>query len=136
MKKYYKVLTPDLKSISTTWLNNKEKDKLAVQYHINQWVYPNPGFEGSNLMVFDDLDSVHGFVTFNNLQKYAVCECKVKNPRKIGIFLHLMLISELNAILRKKKNKKKFLTKTYPPRGTIFCSAVRLTKIIQCRTIE
>jgi len=136
MKKYYKILTPTLESICVNSPNVKLKP-LVVQYNMNQWTYPNPGFEDSDLMVFDDLKKVYHFIINNDIKEFVICECQAKHPKKYGIFLIFVNLEGLKDILRLKKCNKRFLDKcAFPPSGTIFCSAVKLTKIIFCNQME
>lgn len=124
---YYKVVDENLKSI---WVTNHFKSKdLSVQYILNSWVYPNKDFIGSKLMVFDDYSKAANFAWGLN---GVVYECEIKNPSKDGLFVFSGRVSMLDSIksaLKDKSKKKKYnyARATYPE-GTVFCTAIKLTK--------
>ena len=119
-KKYYKVLSDGLTSAVTEF-------PLKVKYTLNEWVRPN--IPGSHLFVFDSLQKAKNFCGHSSKDIY---ECEVKNPQKLGVFMDYFVLTKdiLCEILKLKNNKKKYRHKIVDiePLGTVFCSAVKLTK--------
>ena len=152
-KTYYKVLTPDLKSVNEVFhkdsaflgggLAQQAKD-LVVQYGIGQLTKPK--LEGTALMVFDSLDAVNDFMIRNSLKnskvlhgmhRCRVFEVEVQHPRRQGLFVYQPWWSsyfqdffEVLTLLRRKK-KYRNRCNTYCPKGTVFCSAVKLVREVK-----
>ncbi len=86
-KKYYKVLTSDMKSVVSYFKDVRAAD-LDVQYVLDQWVTPK--WKYSRLFVFNSIENVRYFISSNS--NHVCCqprifEVEVKNPRKNGLFI-------------------------------------------------
>jgi len=127
MKTYYKVLTINLQSISKMWYLNDEETPWVIQYKMDKFVYPNPGFETTQLMVFDSISIAKNFVFYNNIPTYVIAKCDVLFPCPIGKHYPVYDLKHLREII----NGKISINHTSPPLGTIFCNGIRLTKIIE-----
>lgn len=128
-KIYYKVVSSDLKSVVA------KNYYLSVQYKIGEWVRPNIAY--TDLMVFENLRSAKIFM--DEYQDQRLFECYIKNPRKTGIFCHWLHVRygittplQIEKMISIKKKKKKYtnLIKDKIPKGTIFCSSIKLLKEI------
>lgn len=119
MKIYYKVVKPDLRSA------RRYEDDLVVCYKVGEWVKPKK--EYTDLFVFDNLSSAKCFA-YKNGEEY-IYECHVLNPRKKGNFG----LQVLKRIIQLRKAKKKWthIVDYNAPRGTVFCSAVKLIKKVE-----
>jgi hypothetical protein len=127
--KFYKVVTKDLKS---AWLGStSEIIDLAVDYKLDEWVYP---MKDTQLMVFSDLDaarrwSTRGWSTFIYCEFY-IFECKIKKS-KCAYFVYTDRYWIEKFLL--SQDKKSFLLHNNhlvdtPPNHTVFCDAVKLIK--------
>jgi len=125
---YYKVISRDLKSIVI------QNPNFAVQYKINEWVQPT--FKGSALCVFDNLKDAKCFALGD-----PIYECKVKNPRQPvsgsrvkGLYpstLFMQIVWSKIIEYKNKHNKIKEQDHADWPKGTVWVSAVKLTKKVQ-----
>lgn len=128
MKKYYKVVRGNMESARAYWTINGIY--LPVKYKLNKWVYPN--LKHTDLMVFKYLSNAKAFMGPNE----RLFECEVKTPRKQGNLIYDSNISVSRVVLEIIKNrqqKKKWthlVASQARPAGTVFCSAVKLTKEI------
>lgn len=130
MKTYYKLVSQDLKSAIMS--QHKDLRELEVQYKINEWT--NPNIDGSLLMVFDSIDNVKRFV--HKKPRYRLFICEISGISKIPIFRSFYKLPKCIASLKKvwkaRKSKKKFSnivnTHSSPPKGTVFCSKVKLVE--------
>lgn len=127
MKKYYKVVSENLKSARAS----RNFDSLSINYKIGEWVEPH--LKGSNLMVFSNLLDAKAFA--NIYIGDRIFECEVLKPSRSGIMFDSitsinMLIKRITTLKRMKK-KYKHLVNGTPPKGTIFCSAVKLIREIK-----
>ena len=133
-KKYYKVLTSDMKSVVSYFKDVRAAD-LDVQYVLDQWVTPK--WKYSRLFVFNSIENVRYFISSNS--NHVCCqprifEVEVKNPRKNGLFIMWVqdaLVTfkmSLNNKRDKKRARRKKLFLEKPPKGTVFVSAVKLIK--------
>lgn len=132
---YYKVVDINLRSI---WVTDHQLSKaLSVQYILNNWAYPNKDFTGSRLMVFNDYHKAHEFAWGHSGRIY---ECDIKNPSENGLFVwtgRLYMIDCIKNALKDRAKKKKYnYAREKFPEGTVFCTAVKLTKEIKNFTIE
>lgn len=126
-KIYYKCLASNHSSLV---VYNPE---MRVYYKQGEWVFPK--LEGTKLMVFDSLINAKK----SALSPIYIYECEVINPRKIGFFIRgiwnsSVMSPEVLIRLKMKKNKKKYIyedDRKHIPIGTIFCDAVKLTKLIE-----
>lgn len=129
MKKYYKVVlkySSDHSNLMSAYSN--------VYYKINDYVYAP---QGTKLFVFNSLDIAKNFASSRNL---AVYECLVKNPRLVKTLRNNTLPKDYwRYIADAKKHKlniNQYLTKKNAvghkkwPIGTVWCDAVKLTKLI------
>lgn len=125
-KKYYKVVGDDLISARIGRFSTSNREGLPVQYRIGEWVEPN--LEKTDLMVFDNLRLARNFA--NSWE--CIFECEVKSPRKIGnLIVWNLTMEKLKTIVGLRKAKKRWTHLVKPtefPRGTVFCSAVKLVK--------
>lgn len=111
------------------------KQQFSIQYELDKWVYPN--VIGSDLLCFTCLDTAKDFAR-NDLRINAkVFECKVKNPREIGVFLPLSQYYDIEykvkrvQELRNKHKKISHLFRKSWYLNTTFCSAIKLIKQIE-----
>lgn len=133
-KKYYKIVKLSSKSKYLYTSCRIHDTGIACTYIKNEWTHPH--IVGSKLMVFNNLSNAKTFIIDTCGSKDIIFECEVIKPsRKWGGFskntYHVMSETFRNAMkLRyKKKKHSHLLVKTCdsPPRGTIFCDAVKLT---------
>lgn len=127
MKKYYKVVSKELKSARAS----RNFDSLSINYKIGKWVEPH--LKGSNLMVFSTLLDAKTFADIYIGDR--IFECEVLKPSRSGIIFDTvtsinMLMKRIITLKRMKK-KYKHLVNGNPPKGTIFCSAVKLIQEIK-----
>lgn len=134
-KIFYKVVTFDMCSLTRF-------PKARLQYQLNEWIYPR--IDGSDIMVFDSVKSVENSKLFAS--KNRCFECEVIKPKRNGIFSIFMInmikwndyeINRMSKIFdnitKLKKNKKGYLRYSnyhLAPKGTVFCSAVKLIREI------
>lgn len=126
-KKYYKVVSPEQCSAVA------KNPLLKVKYVVGEWTTPR--LDGTSLMVFDNLEAAKRFAIGSHSLIY---ECKIKNPKKKGVFTHWLDVGsfkdeipiEIQHQLQLKKLKKKYFCGDLyrVPPGTVFCSAVKLIK--------
>ncbi len=136
MKKYYKVVTEDLRSYLC---GENPNFPYFVQYKLNKWA--GPTLKDSKLFVFSSLRAakkwVHNYTCKKGFPrcKTVIYECKVKNPsipkyiQEIGIGNLLEYI----ALFWKIRKNKKSLTKhtycrtiSYVSNAIVFCDAIKL----------
>lgn len=129
-KKYYKVTSNNMESARNTIIYvDRKRYKCGIQYKIGEWVRPNPIFKNSDIMVFRTLKAARNFAS----RYERIFECEAKNPKKKGLVIIWKDWKYLFDALKNKRNKKKFLDLSEyesAPIGTVFCSAVKLTKEI------
>lgn len=127
MKKYYKVVSLSLQSARAS----RNLEDFSITYKVGKWVKPH--IEGSNLMVFDNLSDAIAFTEKDIGDR--IYECAILNPSKTGIIFSSIYDIEqyMKKVLKLKKMKKKYkhLVRGLTPKGTIFCSAVKLIKEIK-----
>ena len=130
-KTYYKVVNQKLESVTASrwpiWENSISWKDYIVQYKENEWVWPI--IPKTDLMVFENYKDARIFA--DGYHNSAIYRCKVKNPKKIGSFSNrLNSIPEFTKKIIELKNKKLQYTHIVPtkdiPKGTVFCSAVKL----------
>jgi len=113
---------------------------LCVHYIVDQWVYPN--VKNTKLMVFKTLEDLQNFLNedLDEQDGYKIYECEVINPTNKSIFISVKsaiyywgdILIKLNKCMRLKNKGKKYLHLCQePPKGTVFCSAVKLTKEVE-----
>lgn len=125
---YYKVVTNNLKS---SWLSNRWLYNFAIQYKINEWVYPHPN---TSLMVFNRFKFAEDFLRNTLLDPkelyYSVYTCDIiESDNKKIVNSCGSIIDKYLRLLKIDKNKAdKYLeqNKFDPLDGTVFCSAVKL----------
>lgn len=128
MKKYYKVVSKDMWSARTCW--SIDDVHLSIRYKLNEWVYPKIKY--TDLMVFEFIEDAQFFKGFYE----RIFECEVKNPRKQGNLIYdntIPLEETVSQIIKNRQQKKKWthlVAGQKRPPGTVFCSAVKLTKEI------
>lgn len=122
--KYYKVVTANLKS---AWLSHAYyTEDLAVQYKLNEWVYP---IKDTQLMVFSDFDFAYRWSNIIHDVCY-IFECEVKLS-KDHYFVNTDRLCIRDFLLSKDK-REYWLDNNQdePPLNTVFCDAVKLiTKV-------
>lgn len=129
MKKYYKVVlkcSSDHSNLKSAYSN--------VPYKMGDFVCAP---QGTKLFVFNSLDSAQNFA-FG--RKLAVYECLVKNPRLVKTLRsntsHNDYWRYIADAKKRKLNINQYLTKKSAvkrqkwPFGTVWCDAVKLTKLI------
>ena len=126
MKKYYKVV----KSVNGR-LQSAIQDKhyLKTYYCVDEWIEPK--MKGTDLFVFDSIKTAKECIRRLEWPNVVVYECEVRNPKRTGIFFNFILSKEyITRAVKKRLNKKKYryLVDSFVPRGTIFCSAVKLVR--------
>lgn len=111
------------------------KEKYAIEYKVGEWV--KPIVSGTDLMCFDSYeDAVNFRCTIGESYYFDIYECKVQNPRKLGLYVNLdslRLEEKINDIAckrRKKQAVREFLNHGGYT-GTTFCSAIKLTNKVQ-----
>jgi len=144
-KTYYKIVTSDLKSLGVINVSGLP-ERFWLQYSTKEWTKPIPG---TDLFVFTSLNAAKYFykdynlASSNKTHKYnrtrSRCfSVRVKSPRIKGLFTFDLgcLCREIRKRLYKKKyiNNLQYLINTHNvPTGTVFCSAVKLEKEIDCK---
>ncbi len=130
MKKYYKVVSTELQSATARYYT-----KLRVQYVIGKFV--RAPFD-SGLFVFDSLDNAQIFINgLYSLTFLDIYEVEVKDPIKILFHFNrssLIWVAEVVNILKRKKNKKKYLDMIddrSPPLGTLCFKQVKLIRRVR-----
>lgn len=147
-KKYYKVvfnsISNELLSVSLSnyvCFNKYVREHLGISYKINEWVKPKD--PATNLMCFDNLNSARTFIIDLIDIKYEhqlkIFECKVKNPRKNGLYFKLHsnyesindYIQHIKELKLYKKKKYSHLYRKCPYDNTVFCSAIKLIQEVK-----
>lgn len=130
-KIYYKVVDRDLRSavISKKKIPVDVRERFTVKYKLNEWVRPN--VEKTDLMVFATKAAAQDFIRFS-IDDYKIFKCHAKNPRTRGLIIYWRELSEniINQFVKLRRNKKQIRTDVIPPKGTVFCSAVKLIEEI------
>ena len=140
-KKYYKVVLNSKGKLFSCirdtefFGGNNFKSKYAIEYKVGEWV--KPIVSGTDLMCFDSYgDAVDFAYNIGESSRFHIYECKVQNPRKLGLYVDLQSmrleerISNV-AIKRRRKQKVKEFLNSGGYLGTTFCSAIKLTNKIQ-----
>jgi hypothetical protein len=131
MKKFYKIVTSDLKSICST----HGVANTFIQYHPDEWTYPT--LVGSALYVFESKRNVNYFLWLYKYRNVRVYEVEVCGIMRVAPFVNPTrydFIDRLNTVLTKKKNRKKFTHLTSPtsmPSGTVCVTGVKLIKEVE-----
>jgi len=119
-KTYYKVTDENLQSAMSHMLHSD----LVVSYSVGKWTRPK--IVGTKLMVFDNYNNINCKGLFK-----IIWRVEVEKPSKNGFFVNGIWCREETPMsifwekLRLKLKKKKY-TPDIPPKGTVFCSAVKL----------
>ncbi len=131
-KKYYKVVSPDLRSS----LQRHLPDNFIVQYKINEWVKSN--IPHTKLMVFDEINAARRLLNLHYNTRRAIYEIKVKNPSKKGLFISYIgdlstyntnsFMNAFTKLIHKLKSKKQFFQNNGLPSNTVFVKEVKLIK--------
>lgn len=102
-------------------------EQWCVEYKIGEFVVPN--IVGSKLMAFDTLENARAFRAFLPYTNYLY-ECEVTNARPSAIVCYSVRNIETfwkyRGIVRRKLSNP---IMSYM--GTIFCSSIKLVKLIQ-----
>lgn len=134
-KVYYKVVNKKLESVVASkwrgWKIGIDWSDFVVKYKIGEWV--SPKIDKTDLMVFKKLNQAVNFSIA--YEDSIIYKCNIRNPKKIGIFIeNLLAIPELVKKFVQFKNKKVKYTNQiqtrFIPKGTVFCSAVKLIERI------
>ena len=132
-KKYYKVVSEDLKSVITSKNDYEYISNMSVQYKVGEWVKPH--VEGTNLMVFDNYYAADRFKYINSPDGF-VYECEISGIVKFPLFFRIYNLeynwAKFIKLANKRKNKQKIShlvdLNIRPPKGTVFCNKVKLLK--------
>lgn len=128
MKKYYKLVTHDLKSwivSNDRYIKKVGEYDLSIQYKLNEWVCPN--IPESKLMVFSDLIIANFYFNAND----KLFEVDVINPTTgLKIVNVCNLYSTNNKVMPLKQYERLHDENMYPV-STVFCDAVMLKKEIR-----
>jgi len=133
MKTFYKALTANNNSYT------KDRSDINVNYKLDQWVRPKI----NQLMVFSSLENARKFVDPND-EMAKIYECHIENPNIDGFWcseLMYKIVAQYSddksyrSVYKQIKNDNKLNQKRLesyycPPKGTIFCDAIMLTKEI------
>ena len=131
MKTYYKVVTAKLESACAhNWYDKDLRIRYNTKYILNEWVEPKN--MGSKFMVFNNLqDAINFRQELGTPKQYYIFKCNIKNPANIGPFS--IMTENIDYIVKLKQQKKKYthlVDKSWIPKGTTFCSAIKLIEKI------
>jgi hypothetical protein len=126
-KKYYKVVR-NIKGVLQSAA--QYRPYLKTYYHFGIWI--EPSMKGTDLFVFDSVKSAQHTIARYSWPNVVIYECEVKNPKRTGIFFDFIHKDILIRAIKHRSNKKKYrhLVSNDVPRGTVFCSAVKLIKLV------
>ena len=144
-KVYYKLVNLELKSFNLfpdhPFKDHYINEGSVIQYKINEWIEPK--INGSKIFIFDTLDNVRSFLTIHSsaIPNTKIFECEAKGVNDKFIFLSSGAMGYTKGIFSEvcklRRQKKKWLHiieddryRYQPPTGTLFASAIKLTKDI------
>ena len=133
-QKYYKVVTPELKSIGSLLGIPLQKFGLEKQYSLGKWTCPKPG---TDLFVFDNLENAQEFMWGIGFRNYEIYEVEVKEPNLKGLFINFLgnLDEIAETILEYGKQghtlQSKHILSDKKVCGTVFCQGVKLIKKVE-----
>lgn len=129
-KTYYKILTKNLESLTAEEMKGSIGD-CSIQYKLNKWVFPK--ILGSSLFVFRNKFVAQSFIsTYSGYYGYKFVVYKVEvgsiYRNVISVNLSGLMKKKLLDILKKKRNKKRFLYLLWKgiPLGTVGVEKVKL----------
>ena len=125
--KYYKVVSHDLRSLIAKNFKPIDGVNFDIQYKLNEWVRHDSLLVP--LMVFDSADIAINFLRFHST-KGKIFECSIVKSENQNF-----LLCEITDLTFNKRDCKYYFDMVFkneylPPRNSVFCSAVKLDKLI------